>query len=144
MEKVLAELGAKDKPTVAVMNKVDLLSPEQRSTLVADPSSASISATTGEGIGHLLALMDRALTADPIVEEKFVVPQREGAVLAALDAGALILKREFSGDFVDLTVAGPASLLARYRQFRQPKKVLKVRTGRGGGSGATSHETGPV
>ncbi len=144
VEKVLAELGAKDKPTVAVMNKVDLLSPEQRSTLLADPSSASISATTGEGIGHLLALMDRALTADPIVEEKFVVPQREGAVLAALDAGALILKREFSGDFVDLTVAGPASLLARYRQFRQPKKVLKVRTGRGGGSGATSHETGPV
>jgi GTP-binding protein HflX len=91
--------------------------------------------------------MDRALTADPVVEDKFVVPQREGAVLAALEAGALILKREFSGDFVDLAVAGPASLLARYRQYRQSttgKKVLKVRTGRGGGSGATSHETGPV
>ena len=59
---------------------------------------------------------------DPIVEDKFMVPQREGAVLAALDAGALILKREFSGDFVDLEVAGPASLLARYRQYQvQPK-----------------------
>jgi GTP-binding protein HflX len=88
--------------------------------------------------------MDRALTGDPIVEEKFTVPQREGAVFAALDAGALILKREFSGDFVDLAVAGPASLLARYRQYRQLQTGLKIGTGRGGGSGAISHETGPV
>ena len=146
VEKVLAELGALDKPIVPVMNKVDLLPPEERTALLADPLSAVISATTGEGIDHLLELIDRALTADPIVEDKFVVPQREGAVLAALDAGALILKREFSGDFVDLAVAGPASLLARYREYRKAKTGLKVkvRTGRGGGSGATSHETGPV
>src|SRR3984885_1139076 len=129
---------------VPVMNKVDLLAPDALSVCLAAPAAAAISATTGEGIGHLVELMDRALTADPIVEEKFVVPQREGAVLAALDAGALILKREFSGDLVDLAVAGPASLLARYAQYRQAKKGLKVRTGRGGGSGATSHETGPV
>jgi GTP-binding protein HflX len=146
VEKVLGELGALDKPIVSVMNKVDLLPPEERAACLADPLSAAISATTGEGIGHLLELMDRALTADPIVEDKFVIPQREGAVLAALEAGALILKREFSGDFVDLAVAGPASLLARYRQYRKAKTALKVkvRTGRGGGSGATSHETGPV
>jgi GTP-binding protein HflX len=144
VEKVLAELGALDKPIIPVMNKVDLLPPEERSALLADSSAAAISAATGEGIGHLLELIDRALTADPIVEEKFVVPQREGAVLAALDAGALILKREFSGDLVDLAVAGPASLLARYGQYRKAKRGLKVRTGRGGGSGATSHETGPV
>jgi GTPase len=144
VEKVLAELGALDKPIVPVMNKVDLLPAEERSRCLADSSLAAISATTGEGLGHLLELMDRALTRDPIVEDRFVVPQREGAVLAALDAGALILKREFTGDLVDLAVAGPASLLARYRQYRQAEKVLKVRTGRGGGSGATSHETGPV
>ena len=147
VEKVLAELGALDKPILSVLNKIDLLRPEERSAYEADSATATISAQTGEGIGHLLELMDRALTADPVVEDKFVVPQREGAVLAALEAGALILKREFSGDLVDLAVAGPASLLARYRQYRQSttgKKVLKVRTGRGGGSGATSHETGPV
>jgi GTP-binding protein HflX len=144
VEKVLAELGASDKPIVPVMNKIDLLQAEERPAYLADQSAAAISATTGEGIGHLLELMDRALTTDPIVEEKFMIPQREGAVLAALDAGALILKREFSGDFVELAVAGPASLLARYRQYRKAKKVSKVRTGRGGGSGATSHETGPV
>ena len=144
VEKVLAELGSLDKPILSVLNKIDLLPPAQRSACATDESAAAISAQTGEGIAHLLELMDRALTADPIVEEKFMVPQREGAVLAALDAGALILKREFSGDFVDLAVAGPASLLGRYRKYRQAKIGLKVRTGRGGGSGATSHETGPV
>jgi GTP-binding protein HflX len=144
VEKVLAELGSLDKPILQVLNKIDLLPPAQRSAYAADESAAAISAQTGEGIAHLLGLMDRALTADPIVEEMFMVPQREGAVLAALDAGALILKREFSGDFVDLAVAGPASLLGRYRKYRQAKIGLKVRTGRGGGSGATSHETGPV
>jgi GTPase len=144
VEKVLAELGARGKPIVSVLNKVDLLPPHERAACVTDESTVYISAQTGEGISRLLELMDKALTADPIVEERFTIPQGEGAVLAALDAGALILKREFSGDFVDLTVAGPASLLGRYQKYRYSKKDLKVGTGRGGGSGATSHETGPV
>ncbi len=144
VEKVLAELGSLGKPIVSVLNKVDLLPAEERLACAGGEWNACISAQTGEGIPHLLELMDRALTADPIVEEKFLIPQGEGAVLAALDAGALILKREFSGDSVALAVAGPASLLGRYRRFRRTKTSLKVGTGRGGGSGATSHETGPV
>jgi GTPase len=129
VEKVLAELGSLDKPILPVLNKIDLLPPAQRSAHATDESAAAISAQTGEGIAHLLELMDRALTADPIVEEEFMVPQREGAVLAALDAGALILKREFSGDSVDLAVAGPASLLGRYRKYRHAKDGLKVKMG---------------
>jgi GTPase len=143
VEKVLAELGSLDKPIISVLNKVDLLPAGERLTCAGEWTTC-ISAQTGEGIPYLLDLMDRALTIDPIVEEKFIVPQGEGAVLAALDAGALILKREFSGDSVALAVAGPASLLGRYRQYRCGKTGLKVGTGRGGGSGATSHETGPV
>jgi GTP-binding protein HflX len=144
VEKVLGELGVINKQTVQVLNKVDLLGPEERFARAGDDSAAAISALTGEGLDHLLELIDRALVADPVIEEGFKVPQQEGAVLAALEAGALILKREFSGEFVDLEVAGPASLLGRYRQYRLAPKNLKARTGRGGGSGATSHETGPV
>jgi GTP-binding protein HflX len=118
VEKVLAELGSLDKPVIAVLNKVDLLSAEDRLVTVTDATVAGVSARTREGIPHLLELMDQALTADPIVEASFVVPQREGAVLAALDAGALILKREFDGDSVALAVAGPASLLGRYREYQ--------------------------
>jgi GTP-binding protein HflX len=144
VEKVLGELGSMGKRIVSVLNKIDLLSPAERSASLTGDWTAAVSAQTGEGISHLLELMDRALTADPIVEEEFLIPQREGAVLAALDAGALILKREFSGELVDLAVAGPASLLSRYRQYRQSQTAPKVGTGRGSGSGAISHETGPV
>jgi GTPase len=144
VEKVLAELGSMGKPTVAVLNKIDLLPPTQRSAYTSGDWTAAVSAQTGEGIADLLELMDRSLTADPIVEEELLIPQREGAVLAALDAGALISRREFTGDLVELVVAGPASLLARYRQYRQAKSSPEVGTGRGGGSGAISHETGPV
>ncbi len=144
VEKVLGELGSMSKPIISVLNKIDLLPPAERSACANDEWEAAVSAQTGEGIPQLLELIDRALTADPIIEEKFMVPQREGAVLSALDAGALIVKREFSGDFVDLTVAGPASLLTRYRQYRNLKMGLKAGTGRGSGSGAISHETGPV
>jgi GTPase len=118
VEKVLNELGSMDKPIVSVLNKIDLLPPAERAACAAGEWEAAVSAQTGKGIPRLLELIDRALTADPIVEETFLVPQREGAVLAALDAGAVILKRDFSGDFVSLAVAGPASLLTRYRQYR--------------------------
>lgn len=118
VEKVLAELGAMGKPIVSVLNKVDLLPPGERAACSGEDRTVCISAETGEGIDLLLEQMDKALTLDPILEEKFHIPQAEGAVLAALDAGALILKREFSGDSVGLAVAGPASLLGRYRKYR--------------------------
>jgi GTP-binding protein HflX len=128
VEKVLGELGSLAKPTIMVLNKIDLVPPSER--LEPGPEEAPISALTGDGIAHLLELMDKALTADPIVEGNFTIPQSEGAVLAALDAGALILKREFAGESVDLAVAGPASLLGRYREYRR----AKVGTGRGVGA----------
>jgi GTPase len=123
VEKVLGELGVLGKPRISVWNKIDLLPPEQRGfPHGAEGSGArravSISAQSGEGIPQLLEQMDLALTADPIVEQRFTVPQQEGAVLAALDAGALIQKREFSGDFVHLAVTGPASLLGRSQQYQ--------------------------
>jgi GTPase len=144
VEKVLSELGSMAKPILSVLNKIDLLPPDERSACATGEWEAAVSAQTGEGISHLLALMDRALTADPIVEEKFLIPQREGAVLAALDAGALILKRDFSGDFVELAVAGPASLLTRYRKYRHSKTPLIVKEGRAGEVGAERFPTRPA
>ena len=116
VEKVLTELGLQGKPTITVLNKMDLLPSEERAAKI--PGDCFISAHTGEGVGGLLELLDQALTADPMIKAHLMVPQAEGAVLAALDAGALILRREFTGELVDLEVEGPASLLGRYSQYR--------------------------
>jgi len=71
------------------------------------------------GLDRLLAAIDGALVADPLVEVRFRLPQSEGAALAALEAGAVVGKKSFAGNVVYLTARGPASLLERYRKFRE-------------------------
>ena len=46
------------------------------------------------------------------------VPQQEGGVLAAIEAGMVIHTREYEGNLVRLTVSGPASLIGRLRKYR--------------------------
>jgi GTP-binding protein HflX len=73
---------------------------------------------TGEGMDDLLAAIDAALHSDPIVEAELRVPQHEGAILAAIDAGMVVHTREYEGNVVRLSVSGPASLVGRMRRFR--------------------------
>lgn len=117
VEKVLDELGVLGKPRIEVLNKIDLLTDEQREGL-AGSGAIAVSAKQGTGIERLLARMDEELVADPVVEQRFEIPQSQGTALAALGAGAVIRDREFVGNSVRMTVAGPASLLGRYREFR--------------------------
>ena len=117
VEKVLAELDVLAKPRLDLLNKIDLVTAGERTMVELMPGASCISAITGEGIPELLARIDASLTLDPIVEQQFLVPQSEGRTLAALGAGASIDQKEFRGDQVWMIVAGPASLLGRYRQF---------------------------
>ncbi len=117
VEKVLAELEALRKPRIEVLNKVDLLSPHQCEGLEAR-GEVLVSARTGEGMDALLAAIDAALHSDPIVEAELRVPQNEGAVLAAIDAGMVVHSRAYEGNVVRLSVSGPASLIGRLREYR--------------------------
>jgi GTP-binding protein HflX len=122
VEKVLGELGVLSKPRLEIWNKIDLLPEEERAVLETSSHGSReipVSARTGQGIGVLLERVDTALTQDPIVEQKFQIPQSEGEALAALGAGAVIRDRQYNGNLVMLTVAGPESLLSRYRRFRR-------------------------
>lgn len=116
VEKVLRELEIDRKPRIEVMNKIDL--PDGRERAVTRHENAVVvSARTGEGIPGLLAALDNALASDPIEQRDLEIPQREGAKLAALDAGAMVLDRRFTDATVHLSVRGPASLLRRYRNY---------------------------
>jgi len=114
VEKILCELEVENKPRIEVMNKVDLL-PEQERT--NKNSAIAISASVKTGLDVLLAALDAALDSDPLEERDMIIPQSEGAVLAALDAGAIILARTFQGEEAHLRVRGPASLLRKYRRY---------------------------
>ena len=123
VEKVLAELDVLQKPRLEVLNKIDLLSPDNRDALRTTSSGAAIlvSAKEGTGIDALMERIDTELMQDPIVEQHFQIPQSEGDALAALEGGAVVRERNYEGNLVRMTVAGPASLLGRYRQFRKKK-----------------------
>jgi len=138
VEKVLGELGVLDKPRLEVMNKIDLLSSEERDALVSSGAIA-ISAKLGLKIEALFTRIDAELTADPVIEQTFTIPQAKGEVLAALGGGAVLRDREFIGNSVRMTVAGPASLLGRYKEFR-----VDASMDRAGGSGGDSQTPDPL
>ena len=122
VERVLGELDVKGKPVIEVMNKIDLLPPEERARLAGGQQRGGPVAVSGlmkMGLNELLAAIDEALLVDPLVEASFRVPQSEGALLAALEAGAVVREKSFEGNLVFLTARGPASLIDRYRRFRE-------------------------
>ena len=116
VEAVLTELGAQDKPTLQVFNKIDLLAEGTASPM---PSGViPVSALKGEGLNVLLEAIDDSLTADPLVEAHFSIPQSEGRILAALERGATLSDQSYTGNDVTLTAWGPASLISRYRRYQ--------------------------
>jgi GTP-binding protein HflX len=117
VEKVLSELDALQKPVIEVLNKIDLLPAEEQAELRQRAGVVAISARTGVGLDRLLLQVDQALQADPLITMDLRVPQSQGAVLAALEAGATIEQKQFQGNLAVLRVRGPESLLGRYRHL---------------------------
>ena len=127
--KVLAELDVSKKPVLEVLNKIaplpdssankiDLV-PDSALTPMGAPGSIAVSGLKKLGLDHLLAAIDAALVAAPVTEMQFRLPQSEGAILAALEAGAIVEDKRFEGNLAYVTARGPASLLNRFRRFRE-------------------------
>lgn len=114
VEAVLAELEVDQTPTLQVLNKADLLPADT----TAGPGELIVSARTGAGLDALLRAMDEALTADPLIETEFRIPQSEGRVIAALERGATLSGQRFEGNLLYMHAIGPASLLNRYSRFQ--------------------------
>jgi GTP-binding protein HflX len=94
----------------------------------------------------LIATIEAALQADPMEQRWFRVPQSEGQIVAALEAGASVTERRYEGNLVYLKVAGPASLLGRYAKYQtdEQEKSAEIATGRSVGRGGVSHARRPV
>jgi len=116
VESVLSELDVTKKPIIEVLNKIDLV---PAGIPMGAPGSIAVSGLKKQGLDHLLAAIDAALVADPLIEMRFRLPQSEGAVIAALDAGAIVEAKHFEGNLAYITARGPASLLNRFRRFQE-------------------------
>lgn len=119
VEKVLAELAVSTKTVIQVLNKIDLVAAQEHPRLYNDREAIPVSALQHIGLEQLLIAIDAALVIDPVVESRFRLPQSEGSILASLEAGAIVEEKRFDGNLVFLRARGPASLLDRYRRFRE-------------------------
>ncbi len=84
VESTLDQIGAGSVPRIRVLNKVDLLSDDERFALtMVDPTAFLVSAVTGEGIDSLLDAV-AATIGSRLVTVRLLIPYTEGGVLAEL------------------------------------------------------------
>ena len=122
VESVLKELEADKKPRLRVMNKIDLLPPKQReslrdSDLRDSMQTIHLSAAKRIGLTTLLDRIDAVLEGDRPGRVRLRIPQKEGKMLAQLEAGARIYSRQYQDGLVVLEAEAPASLLRRMREW---------------------------
>jgi GTPase len=117
VDKVLKELEVDGKPRLRVMNKIDLLPPKQRESLLDDASRVHVSAAKGTGMTTLLDRIDEMLSEDPLSRVRLRVPQQEGKLLALLEARSRIYSRHYKDGLVELEVEAPESVVRKVREW---------------------------
>jgi GTP-binding protein HflX len=127
VEIVLKELEVEKKPRLRVMNKVDLLDVEvaaglMRDALRDDSNTVYVSAAEGTGLDRLLERVDAMIEEDQVSRVHLRVPQKEGKILAMLQAKARIYSRKYKDGAVLLDVEAPESVVRKTRKW-----VVKAR-----------------
>jgi GTPase len=117
VEEVLKELEAGDKRKLHVKNKIDLLPPKQRDSLLDDSQTIHVSASKGIGLSTLLDRIDQALAEDATTRVRLRVPQNEGKALALLEAKSRIYSRQYADGVVELEAEVPESVSRKMRQW---------------------------
>jgi GTPase len=127
VEIVLKELEVETKPRIRVMNKVDLLDVEVAEGLMnsgsrgaaspGEPATVYVSAAEGTGLDRLLTRVDAMIDEDPVSRVHLSIPQKEGKVLALLEAKARIYSRSYKDGAVLLEVEAPASVVRRAKEW---------------------------
>jgi GTP-binding protein HflX len=95
---VLAEIGASEKPTIMVFNKIDKLDGSGALNRLQEKflHAVGISATTGEGISTLLAELGTQLRPTRAFLE-LRVPHEQSAVIARLHKVGQVIERRYNG-----------------------------------------------
>jgi GTPase len=113
---VLREIGAGERPRIAVLNKADLTPPERAAALAGGrPGAILVSARTGEGTAELLASVASHLALEPRrVRLRFRAGERRA--ISSVYASGRVLRHDVDGEEVTLHAELPERALARYRE----------------------------
>ena len=119
---VLKELGAEEKNTLIVFNKMDLIDPESDALLLARtralfPGSGYISTKTGEGIDSLLRLLEKMTGSRRKVLRVLLPPQAANLVALAHAKGNVFEENYRDDGCAELLFQADDSLLPEYEPF---------------------------
>jgi len=117
VEKVLGELGVRDRPRLHVFNKIDRLGPGEAAGLDNHDSNVFVSAKEGTGLDELLRRIDQAMPVDPTVRLRLHVPLSDGHTLALVYAGGRVVASEVRDSQLWIEADIPESLARRLRDF---------------------------
>ncbi len=128
VERLLAALGSSGKPQLLVLNKCDLLTPDERAAACAAERSFAaavkvlcVSAKTKEGIAELPAVIDEFLPDDRVVRSRFRFPFEDGGKLAFLYERGQVIERRDDEAGVEVLADVPESverMLSAHRRGR--------------------------
>jgi len=112
VEKVLAEIGCKDKPQLVVLNKADLVEDPIRLDIIsrARPGSVAVSAKTGQGLEELTREVTGRL-AGAMQETVIRAAAGDGRLLAWIQQHAIVLSQEVEDGQIVTRVRMPARLI---------------------------------
>lgn len=112
--RLLEELGCKDKPIIAVFNKCDVAT--EISSLSVGLHSVKISALSGEGLDSLLTEIQKAL---PPTRKKvsLLLPYNMGSDAAVLRRLGALESEEYRPDGLFMTVSADVKLLEKYKDY---------------------------
>ena len=115
---VLAEIGADEKSTIMVFNKMDKLNGNGMLNRLQEkfPHAVAISATTSEGISNLLAEIGTQLQPKREFLELHV-PHEESAVIARLHKVGQVIERRYHGRTARFKVRLPPHFHHEYAPF---------------------------
>ncbi len=117
VEETLEEIGAGEQPRMLVLNKVDLLDPDERQDLhLAHPDAVLVSASSGEGLEALGERIEKEL-AHLLRPLDLLVPYADGGSLAELHELAGDVSREDTAEGVRVRVLVPERLAERFARF---------------------------
>jgi GTP-binding protein HflX len=118
---VLNEIGAGDKPTMMVFNKVDQLGGGNTLARLHElyPNSVAVSARTGTGIEELLGEISTQIRPErELVELK--IPHEQAALIARLHQVGQVLERRYYGKTAKFKARIPPHYHAEFAAFMVP------------------------
>jgi GTP-binding protein HflX len=125
---VLEELGCLDRPTMVLLNKMDI-APDDVWPMVATklPDAIPISARTGEGLDQLAEQVERSVRSKSVLTTLHVAAAN-GKLISELLRMAEVFERRYVGDIVEVDCRIDRhqldQLCSRFPELRLPEELI--------------------